>query len=40
MLASDGFRPQPLWLRKANLARLLRRCVDGISIAEYEHQCS
>jgi ATP-dependent DNA ligase len=38
MLAGDGedFRPQALTLRKAKLARLLRRRVDGIFIAEYE----
>jgi bifunctional non-homologous end joining protein LigD len=38
MLAGDGedFRPQALLLRKANLARLLKRRVDGIFIAEYK----
>jgi len=38
MLAGDGedFRPQALLLRKANLARMLKRPVDGIFIAEYE----
>jgi bifunctional non-homologous end joining protein LigD len=38
MLAGDSedFRPQALLLRKANLARLLKRRVDGIFIAEYE----
>jgi bifunctional non-homologous end joining protein LigD len=38
MLAGDGedFRPQALLLRKASLARLLKRRVDGIFIAEYE----
>jgi bifunctional non-homologous end joining protein LigD len=38
MLAGDGedFRPQALAMRKANLARLLKRRVDGIFIAEYE----
>jgi bifunctional non-homologous end joining protein LigD len=38
MLAGDGedFRPLALLLRKANLARLLKRRVDGIFIAEYE----
>jgi bifunctional non-homologous end joining protein LigD len=39
MLAGDGedYRPQALSLRKANLSRLLKRRVDGIFIAEYEH---
>jgi bifunctional non-homologous end joining protein LigD len=38
MLAGDGenLRPLALSLRKANLARLLKRRVDGIFIAEYE----
>jgi bifunctional non-homologous end joining protein LigD len=38
MLAGDGedFRPQALVLRKSNLARLLKRTVNGIFIAEYE----
>jgi ATP-dependent DNA ligase len=38
MLAGDGedFRPQALVMRKASLARLLSRPVDGIFIAEYE----
>jgi bifunctional non-homologous end joining protein LigD len=38
MLAGDGedYRRQALLLRKANLARLLKRHVDGIFIAEYE----
>src|SRR5262249_48554360 len=38
MLAGDGedLRPLPLSLRKAKLARLLSRAVDGIFIAEYE----
>jgi bifunctional non-homologous end joining protein LigD len=38
MLAGDGedFRPLALVLRKAKLARLLSREVDGIFIAEYE----
>jgi bifunctional non-homologous end joining protein LigD len=38
MLAGDGedHRQKPLSLRKANLARLLERRVDGIFIAEYE----
>jgi bifunctional non-homologous end joining protein LigD len=38
MLAGDGedFRPQALVLRKASLARLLKRRVDGIFIADYE----
>jgi bifunctional non-homologous end joining protein LigD len=38
ILAGDGedFRPQALVLRKASLARLLKRRVDGIFIAEYE----
>jgi bifunctional non-homologous end joining protein LigD len=38
MLAGDGedLRPQALVLRKANLARLLKRRVDGIFIADYE----
>jgi bifunctional non-homologous end joining protein LigD len=38
MLAGDGedFRPLALFMRKASLARLLKRPVDGIFIAEYE----
>jgi bifunctional non-homologous end joining protein LigD len=38
MLAGDGedYPPQALVMRKANLARLLKRRVDGIFIAEYE----
>jgi bifunctional non-homologous end joining protein LigD len=38
MLAGDGedYRPRALVLRKVNLARLLRRRVDGIFIADYE----
>jgi bifunctional non-homologous end joining protein LigD len=38
MLAGDGedFRSQALVMRKASLARLLSRPVDGIFIAEYE----
>jgi bifunctional non-homologous end joining protein LigD len=38
LLAGEGedYRPQALLLRKANLARLLKRRVDGIFIAEYE----
>jgi bifunctional non-homologous end joining protein LigD len=38
MLARDGddLRPQTLVMRKASLARLFRRRVDGIFIAEYE----
>jgi len=38
MLAGDGedFPPQALLLRKAELARLLKRRVDGIFIADYE----
>jgi bifunctional non-homologous end joining protein LigD len=38
MLAGDGedLRPLPLSLRKRNLARLLRRRVDGIFVAEYD----
>jgi len=38
MLAGDGedYRTLALLLRKANLARLLKRRVDGIFIAEYE----
>jgi bifunctional non-homologous end joining protein LigD len=32
----DDFGPQALVLRKANLARLLKRRVDGIFVAEYE----
>jgi bifunctional non-homologous end joining protein LigD len=37
-IASDGedLRPLPLSLRKRNLARLLRRRVDGIFVAEYD----
>jgi ATP-dependent DNA ligase len=38
MLAGGGedVRPQALALRKANFARLLKRPLDGIFIAEYE----
>jgi bifunctional non-homologous end joining protein LigD len=38
MLAGDGedYRRRALLLRKASLARLLKRQVDGIFIAEYE----
>jgi bifunctional non-homologous end joining protein LigD len=38
VLASDGedYRPLALSMRKAELARLLKRPVDGIFIAEYE----
>jgi bifunctional non-homologous end joining protein LigD len=38
LLAADGedYRPQALVMRKASLARLLKRRVDGIFIAEYE----
>jgi bifunctional non-homologous end joining protein LigD len=32
----EGYRGQALLLREANLARLLKRRVDGIFIAEYE----
>jgi bifunctional non-homologous end joining protein LigD len=38
LLAGDGedFRPQALVMRKASLARLLKRPVKGIFIADYE----
>jgi ATP-dependent DNA ligase len=38
MLAGDGkdYQSQALCLRKANLTRLLKRCLPGIFIAEYE----
>ena len=36
MLAGDGERQLPLSLRKINLARLLKRRIPGVFIAEYE----
>jgi bifunctional non-homologous end joining protein LigD len=40
MLAGDGedYRSQALVLRNVNLARLLKRRVDGIFFAEYEQR--
>jgi hypothetical protein len=32
----EDYRQLPLWRRKTNLARLLRRRIPGIFIAEYE----
>jgi hypothetical protein len=36
MSEGDDLRPLPLHLRKKNLARLLRRRVDGIHLAPFE----